>query len=150
MASLTALSQQPVGSVGYSYVPLSGTDSQIYQAVNHEIPANNQLARRGQESRYIGPDQREYAGTVSHVHGIVPTGLFTTYVPVAQPTGQARQAAYANAQDFAKVHEGRMKSVKEQPPNSLVVYYTDDLYPPYYAKAKKVQSQKRGKPRCCQ
>eukprot|EP01055_Gregarina_sp_Pseudo9_P005986 Gregarina_sp_Pseudo_9__5985@NODE_985_length_2001_cov_210_721713_g923_i0_p3_GENE_NODE_985_length_2001_cov_210_721713_g923_i0NODE_985_length_2001_cov_210_721713_g923_i0_p3_ORF_typecomplete_len150_score25_41DUF1730/PF08331_10/0_16_NODE_985_length_2001_cov_210_721713_g923_i014221871 len=149
MNSMSVVSQPPIGGVGYSYAP--PTDQSYYQSMAHSAPApGNSLAMLGQDSRYIGPDQREYAGTISHVHNVVPTSLFTTYVPAGQIAGRATQAAYANQSDFQKVHENRLKSIREQNPTSLTVYYTDDLYPPYYAKAKKVQSQKRGKPRCCQ
>eukprot|EP01053_Blabericola_migrator_P005352 Blabericola_migrator_1__5351@NODE_2742_length_2400_cov_262_108873_g1716_i0_p3_GENE_NODE_2742_length_2400_cov_262_108873_g1716_i0NODE_2742_length_2400_cov_262_108873_g1716_i0_p3_ORF_typecomplete_len165_score13_18_NODE_2742_length_2400_cov_262_108873_g1716_i08241318 len=143
------------GSRPMGYAPVLPAEQSM--TPYHNVPADNLLAVVGRESRYTGGDARPYSGNVSYVRGVVPTGLFTTYVPAGQIAGQATQAAYASQTDFNKVHESRMRSIRERgvgapgsPAQALTVYYTDDLYPPYYAKAKRVQSQKRGKPRCCE
>eukprot|EP01056_Protomagalhaensia_sp_Gyna25_P005384 Protomagalhaensia_sp_Gyna_25__5383@NODE_693_length_2825_cov_179_693826_g541_i0_p2_GENE_NODE_693_length_2825_cov_179_693826_g541_i0NODE_693_length_2825_cov_179_693826_g541_i0_p2_ORF_typecomplete_len149_score16_83AalphaY_MDB/PF04611_12/0_14_NODE_693_length_2825_cov_179_693826_g541_i022532699 len=137
---------------GYAPVAESGPVTPL-----HSVPPDNLLAVVGRDSQYTGTDNRPYTGNVSYVRGVVPTGLFTTYVPAGQIAGQARQAAYASQADFQKVHESRIATIRDRgttgnasTPAALTVYYTDDLYPPYYAKARRVQSQKRGKPQCCQ
>lgn len=111
-----------------------------------QTSSGSPLAAVGARSRYVGDDNKEYTGTESLVVGVVPTGLFTTYVPSGQLNAMAKQAAYASAQDFARIHEGRIGNEG----SGTEIYYTDDLYPPYYSKLKKTGSIRRKKPYCCQ
>ena len=78
----------------------------------------------------------------SHTTGVVPTALNTTYVSANTRLGaQARPASSVSSSDVSAV----AKTI------SGTVYYTDDHYPPYYAKAHKITPvYKRRTNTCCQ
>ncbi|EZG66756.1 hypothetical protein GNI_076370 [Gregarina niphandrodes] len=114
-------------SVFQGQYPMAGSLAPAPFAPNHSgmnlnasyMPSasSNVLADAAIRSRGVNPD---VSTAVSHVSGVVPTGLFTSYVPANSVT----------VKDTDHVHGSAKKPV--------TVYYTDDLYPPYYTKAKKV------------
>lgn len=117
---------------------------------NGAAPSTVLVSAANASTRYDPTNNREYTAATSHVSGVVPTGLFTSYIPAAtlgyapqaSLNGVAMQSGQVPAGDLEKIHESRSNK-------QTTIYYTDDLYPPYYARAKKVRSTKRGKPGCC-
>lgn len=125
----------------------------IYNSTAVPANANASLAIQAGSNRYMGKDNREYSAATSFVSNVVPTGLFTSYVPAAQLSGYAVQSTIsASPNDLAKIHQQRMTGEGEDATDlkATTVYYTDDLFPPYYAKAKKIRTTRRQKPGCCQ
>lgn len=119
---------------GYSSLAQSSSNPLAAAAnMNRDLGASQQIhsSYLSPENEIMGMNKYEVSSAVSHVSGVVPTGLFTTYIPEEQILPHAEPITGGDRQP-------------------VTVYYTDDLYPPYYAQAKKVKTTKKAGNRCCE
>ncbi|KAH0489041.1 MAG: hypothetical protein KVP17_005286 [Porospora cf. gigantea B] len=125
----------PMGAQAAGYVP-----SVPHVAANVSPMTASPLMHH--PTTVVNPDNTFHTYATSHTTGVVPTALNTTYVSANTRLGaQARPASSVSSSDVSAV----AKTI------SGTVYYTDDHYPPYYAKAHKITPvYKRRTNTCCQ
>lgn len=117
---------------------------QSLSPVPQSSPYESQLAHQATQSHYMGADNLRYSSTTSVTNNVVPTGLFTSYVPATELQGIAvHNNETGQAADLAAVHQNRMAA-------NTTVYYTDDLNPPFWHNVRKTrQTTKKNKSCCC-
>lgn len=71
---------------------------------------NKSLADMASKNRFVGRDDREYSAHVTNVRGVVPTGLFTSYVPASEFKGVAVHSNQEIPREtLSKIHESRVQ-----------------------------------------